>query len=339
MGSRSAQWQWLEDFANWLEDGLGVRHGLEIMAAIASEVGAKREQQFSHHLLVAIRQGQTLATAAESWLANDLRCLLAIGEQHGCLKALLADYGSLYQQRQQWRRLFWRQAAYPLMIAFAVAVAMSGFSERILPALQKGLTQPAEAWVVDWASAIGHGLFQFGPGLLTATLMALFAWWLLRPQWFGESRQRLEKLGIGRGYRQQVGVELIQLLALLLRYGCSLRESGLLLRQHLPNYHGYHLTVMDDKLQRGVTALHQVFAPELLNHAQRFRLAQLGRGTAQRTSEVLWRSALRGFADIERQQRRFRIVCFTLLYGWIIGGLLLMLQAGMAVMYEIFQTL
>lgn len=324
--SAQRQWQWVEDYCLWLQDGFSPVQAAHAMWLSAREAGLVKEQHVAAQLQHSLHSGQPLVTALRGWLANDLLQVFAIGQQCDCLTEVLARYQRFQQQRRQLLLVLWRQRLYPLFVLSLVLLAVIAASQRFLPALIERAELVQLPLSVRIVLTLGNGLRDYGLAGLLVVLMLVGGYQWASRHWLSPLRFRLERWGFFAERRSLSAVWITQMVALLLQQRLGLRE--LLLRlQPLPTpYTRYHLLRMQSRLAQGQRRLAQVMNTGLLTPRLLFRLQNSGRKAA--AVDGLWRTALRAHEDAERWLVMRQRGVLALLYCAIVGLILLLMQAS-----------
>ncbi|WP_404402218.1 type II secretion system F family protein [Idiomarina seosinensis] len=331
--SAARQWQWVEDYCHWLEDGCSPLLAAKAMQLSAAEYGLQREQQLACQLHDCLRHGQPLLTGLQGYLQQDLLQLFALGQQNHCLMALLKQYQQFQHQRRLLVMKLWRQRLYPLFVLAMVLVTLTLAGTLYLPKLLQHSATNLPHWSVDAVLVIAAGLQRWGLVLALLLFLLVLAYRWLGRVWTSPLRFTLERWGLFGSQRAVTAVWVTQMVALLLRNRLSLQSALKRLQPLSSAYARYHLQQMQCNLARGEQQLAAVMTTGLLTPQILFRLRNSGR--QQALVEGLWRTALRSSASIERSLLMRQRLLLTGIYALIIGLIALLVQASGQVMMSV----
>lgn len=322
---RQRQWQWVEDYCVWLEDGSGPREAAEAMRTQAAYFKLRAEQKLAERLQVGLRRGQSIAHALHGELKSDLLELFLIGQQYNCLTDLLNDYRGVTVELQRLRWTFYKQLLYPISILFTVLLAYAYAATSYLPKLLS-YTQPQESDpVTDWVIRFGHAVATGWWWLVLVVCAVFYGWRWLARHWVGSHRLRLERYGVFAQFRALNALWLTRLVAVLMHHQVALDTIFAVLTRVASPYTRWHLQMMQQRLAQGRVSLATVLDTGLLLPRQLFRISHRQHFSGQR--EALIKVAQRSYMDIQRsiayQQRVWIVLCY-----FVITGLLLALLSA-----------
>lgn len=333
--SSNRQWQWVEDYCLWLEDGCSPLQAAQAMRLSAQQYGLAAEARMAERLYQCLRSGRPMTSGLSGCLDPELLQVFALGQQSDCLTDLLQCYRDFQRRRYQLQLSLWRQRLYPLFVLALVLIAALAAGQSYLPRLLTYASAPVSHWSISAVLWLAELLMQWGWVLLgtLSGLWLVYRW--LGSNWIAPWRWRLERLGLFGYQRAMSAVWVTQMVALLLRHRLSLKDSLRRLQPLSNPYAGYHLQCMANRLARGEQHLSQVMSTGLLTPELLFRLHNSGQSGA--AVDGLWRTALRCDTRIRRQLLRRQWLTLALLYGVIVALLLLLLQAGGQTMMALLQ--
>ena len=334
---RQRQWQWVEDYCIWLEDGSGPQEAAEAMRTQAAYFKLRAEQKLAERLQAGLRRGQTIGHALKGELKPDLLELFIIGQQYNCLTPLLNDYRDIVVELQRLRWAFYRQLAYPISVLFTVLLAYAYAATHYLPRLlsysQSGSSEAVVEWVINIGNIIASGWWWL-LGLLTCLVMA---WRWLARNWVGRQRLQAERYGLFAQFRAINALWLTRLVAVLMHHHVALDTIFAVLIRVASPYAGWHLKRMQQRLAQGRVSLATVLDTGLLLPRQLFRISHRQQFNGQR--EALVSVAQRSYVDIQRsiayQQRVWIVLCYLLITALILMLLSAVGSTMMAVMTSI----
>mgnify|MGYP001162301964 CR=1 FL=1 len=322
---RQRQWQWVEDYCVWLEDGSGPREAAEAMRTQAAYFKLDAEQKLAERLQIGLRRGQTIARALRGELKQDLLELFLIGQQYNCLTDLLNDYRDVTVELQHLRWLFYKQLLYPVSILLTVLLAYAYAASSYLPKLLSYTESKTSDWTVAWVLSVGNNIASGWWWWLVSIATGLFCWRWTAQNWTGAYRTRLERYGIFAQYRALNALWLTRLVAVLMHHRVALDTIFAVLKRVASPYARWHLTQMQRRLAQGRVSLAIVLDTGLLLPRQLFRISHRQQFSGQR--EALIKVAQRSYIDIQRsiayQQRLWLVLCYL-----VITGLLLLLLSA-----------
>ena len=333
--SASRQWQWVEDYCCWLEDGCSPLQAAQAMRISAQQYGLAAEAQMAERLYQCLRSGRPMTSGLKGCLDNELLQVFALGQQSDCLTELLQCYRDFQRRRYQLLLSLWRQRLYPLFVLLLVLLATLMAGQSYLPKLLAYAPEPVQHWSIKVVLWLAELMMQWGVLLITATVAFMWLYRWLGRCWVSPWRWRLEQLGLFGYQRAMSAVWVTQMVALLLRHRLSLKDSLRRLQPLSNRYAGYHLQRMAKRLARGEQHLSQVMSTGLLTPELLFRLHNGGRSGA--VIDGLWQTALRCDQSIRRQLLRRQWLTLAVVYVAIVALLLLLLQAGGQAMMALLQ--
>ncbi|MEX1221834.1 MAG: type II secretion system F family protein [Idiomarina sp.] len=325
---RNRQLAFVEDFAQWLDDGYSPLRTCQMLLQHAQAQRLAAEQQLLSSILQTLSQGKPLVDALQRHLDRDLCMMFAVGEQAGCLQQLLVDFQAADSERRQAQLAFLKPLLYPAAVSLFALGACYFVSQRILPALAQQLPQS------DWP-LLSRALSQVGEPWLTFTLVGVLSTSLLvlwGPRWLPGQYSRpglwLAARGafrIGRGFG---AVILLQSLELLLRHGYNLDRAAQLLQAQSRSWLHPHLQLIRQRLAKGERNLAQVLDTGLLSPRMLFRLSNSSSANHRdRDADSLHQAARRAIADAVLTLSWTRLLLLSLLYA-LISVLMLLVLGG-----------
>ncbi|MAK71724.1 MAG: hypothetical protein CMF19_06735 [Idiomarinaceae bacterium] len=334
--SKNRQWQWVEDYCHWLDDGCSPLQAAEAMRLSATHYNLVPEQQMAQRLADCLRAGLPMTDALKGWLHQGLLDVFTLGQQQDCLTELLQQFRTFERRRYRLVMSLWKQRVYPLFVLLLVLIATAVAGQAYFPRLLAYSPAAVEHWSVNAVSLLSSLLVNWGAlWLLSGVALGLVYRWLGQ-HWTGRWRLRLERLGMF-GYTRAMGaVWVTQMLALLLRHRLSLQDG---LRQLEPLANTYvrcHLQTMSQNLARGERQLAEVMGTGLLPKQLLFRLhnsSQLGQAV-----DGLWRTALRSDKAIRAEIMSRQRLLLGLVYLAIVGLLMLLIQAAGKIMQQLLMA-
>ena len=331
--SRARQWQWVEDYCYWLEDGCSPLQAAEAMHLSAVEYGLSLEQQMADRLYQCLRSGQPISFALKGWLNANLLQVFSLGQQNDCLIELLQQFKQFEQRRYRLVMSLWKQRLYPLFILGLVLLATLVAGQSYLPRLLSYSTSASHDWSVTLLLMLSDFMLKWGLLVLAGLTASLIIYGWLARNWISAFRFKLERLGLFGYYRAMSAVWVTQMVALLLRHRLSLQECLHRLQPLSTGYIRCHLQQMNSRLACGERQLARVMETGLLTPQLLFRLHNSGqRGVA---ADGLWRTALRSDRSIRRELMRRQRLALTGIYLIIVGLLVLLIQAAGKVMMQL----
>lgn len=326
--NRNRQLAFVEDFAQWLDDGYSPLRTCQALLQHARAQRLRAEQQLLTGILQTLSQGKPLVEALQRHLDSDLCMMFAVGEQAGCLQQLLVDFQTADSQRRQAQLAFIKPLLYPAAVSLLAMVACYFVSQRILPALAQQL--PVAQW-----PGLSQLLSQVGELWLTLVLVLALSTGLLilwGPRWLPGQHSRLGlwlaaqgAFRIGRGFG---AVILLQSLELLLRHGYNLDRAAQLLQGQGNDWLQPHLQLLRARLAKGERNLAQVLNTGLLSPRMLFRLSNSSSANHRdRDADSLHQAAKRAIADAVFTLGWTRLVLLFILYS-IISLLMLLVLGG-----------
>lgn len=324
--SRPRQWQWVEDYCAWLDDGLSPLQASKVMTLHAQEYGLQAEAQLAARMHQHLSQGLPIASALKGVLADDVAVVFELGQQSHCLTELIHHYQQLAEQRWHLRMALWRQRLYPMFVMALVVAAVIVAGTSYFPRLSEFMVTPPSHWSIQIVEASAHWLSYWG--LFAAGGMLLMLWgyaWLAR-SWLSKRRVRLEGYGVFSMHRGLAVVWVTQMLALLLKHRVSLQLALQRLTPLGDSYTRWHIEQMAKRVANGEQQLAAVMNTGLLEKSWLFRLSNCRQHEA--AVRVLWRTALRSQELVKRRLLRRQAVLLGVLYGAIFCVILLLLSAA-----------
>ncbi|MDY0308510.1 MAG: pilus assembly protein [Castellaniella sp.] len=172
-----------------------------------------------------------------------------------CFQALSSHLALLIQAR----RMLWTtlgSAAAALLVASLLLLALPQWT---VPALRQSFQGLPPAYLGDWSRALfaGADWLRIWGAWLPAGMAALLAAGLYSlPRWRGSLRQRLDRFGPWRLYRQVQALRLLALISILLQPGhggsTQLRPVVLLFLEDAAPWLGDHLECMVERIDDGL---------------------------------------------------------------------------------------
>lgn len=334
--SKNRQWQWVEDYCHWLDDGCSPLQAAEAMRLSAAQYHLVLEQQMAVRLADCLRAGLPITDGLKGWLHPGLLNVFTLGQQQDCLTQLLQQYRTFERRRHELVMSLWRQRLYPLFVLALVVLATVIAGHAYFPRLLAYSPVAVEHWSVDVVNLLSLFVVQWGLLLAGVIAAAGIGYRWLGRHWSGRWRLRLERFGLF-GYSRAMGaVWVTQMVALLLKHRLSLQDG---LRQLDPLADGYvrsHLRSMSQQLARGERQLARVMHTGLLPRQLLFRLhnsSQLGRA-----ADGLWHTALRSDKAIRAELLNRQRWLLAIIYLGIVGLLIVLIQAAGQIMQQLLMN-
>jgi len=318
--SKQRQWQWVEDYCVWLEDGSGPREAAEAMCTQAAYFKLFPEQKLAERLQIGLRRGQTIANALQGELKRDLLELFLIGQQYNCLTDLLNDYRDVTVELQRLRWAFYKQLMYPVSILLTVLLAYAYAATSYLPKLLSYAAPKDNDPVTDGVITFGRLVADGWWWMIMCLAGAGICWRWLARNWVGIHRTQLERYGVFSQFRALNALWLTRLVALLMHHHVALDTIFAVLIRVASPYARWHLQRMQQRLAQGRVSLAMVLDTGLLLPRQLFRISHRQQFSGQR--EALIKVAQRSYVDIQRsvayQQRLWIALCYLLITGLLL---------------------
>jgi type II secretory pathway component PulF len=334
--SKSRQWQWVEDYCHWLDDGCSPLQAAEAMRLSATQYKLVLEQQMALRLAECLRAGLPMTNALKGWLHPGLLDVFTLGQQQDCLTELLQQFRTFERRRHQLVMSLWKQRVYPLFVLLLVLIATAVAGESYFPRLLTYSPVAVEHWSVKAVTLLASVLVNWGVLLVVCVIGIAGAYRWLGQHWAGRWRIKLERLGLF-GYSRAMGaVWVTQMLALLLRHRLSLQDGLRQLEPLAGRYVGSHLQMMSQHLARGERQLARVMGTGLLPKQLLFRL----HNSSQRNRAVdgLWRTALRSDKAIRAELMSRQRLLLGVVYLAIVGLLMVLIQAAGEIMQQLLMA-
>ncbi|RUO65716.1 Type II secretory pathway, component PulF [Pseudidiomarina planktonica] len=333
---RNRQLAFVEDFAQWLDDGYSPLRACQVLLQHAQAQRLQAELQLLSSILQTLSQGKPLVDALQRHLDADLCMMFAVGEQAGCLQQLLVDFQVADSERRQAQLAFIKPLLYPAAVSLFAVGACYFVGQRILPGLAQQVPK------ADWPLA-SRWLSQAGEPWLTVTLLVVLGSSMLvlwGPRWLPGQASRaglwLAARGafrIGRGFG---AVMLLQSLELLLRHGYNLDRAAQLLQAQSRSWLHPHLQLIRQRLAKGERNLAQVLDTGLLSPRMLFRLSNSSSAShRERDADSLHQAARRAIADAVFTLSWTRLLLVGLLYAFISVLMLLVLGGTGALLMSV----
>lgn len=307
------QLQFLVDFGQWLGDGQSPNRALSGMELMAKERKANTEIKIITKLKHTLAEGKPIALGMREDFSKDLQLVVDVGQQAGCLSALIKSYQDFQQQRRALLKGCVQSLIYPCSLLIAALVAVAFIGTVIIPRfteLESGIELPIGSEILH---TTGVFVFQFGPIILFLFPLLVVLLGLVIPRWQGPARRYFEGLSTFSIFRSYNAIYLLQGLSLLLFCRLSIEQALRIFETKSTPYLKTHIQVMRQRLSRGETQLHRVFATGLLTPVALYRL-QLGEAVQQSKARLFAELAERMTTDTERlivsRQKALVYACF-----------------------------
>ncbi len=180
--SSNRQWQWVEDYCLWLEDGCSPLQAAQAMRLSAQQYGLAAEARMAERLYQCLRSGRPMTSGLSGCLDPELLQVFALGQQSDCLTDLLQCYRDFQRRRYQLQLSLWRQRLYPLFVLALVLIAALAAGQSYLPRLLTYASAPVAHWSISAVLWLAELLMQWG-WVLLGTLSGL---WLVY-RWLGSN--------------------------------------------------------------------------------------------------------------------------------------------------------
>lgn len=324
--NRSRQLAFVEDFAQWLDDGYSPARACQALLQHARAQRLQREQKLLGHIMQTLNQGKPLVQALKHHLDKDLCMMFGVGERAGCLHRLLQEFQQSEQQRRSAQSQFIKPLLYPFAVSLLALAASYFVGQKVLPGLAGAVPMADWPALSQWLLVIGQPLMVLALLLLLSTVM-LLVW---GPHWLpGQGHplgQWLARHGCFRIARGFAAVTLLQSLALLLRNGYNLDAAAQLLLPQVPTWLREHLQLLRQRLLRGERKLERLLDTGLLSPRMLFRLSNSGQSQHEgQDADHLTMAAARSVQDAQLALLWTRLLLQGFLYLFICALMLLVL--------------
>jgi len=323
---RAQQLSFVEDFAGWLDDGYSPMAACRALALNAQQQHLRAEYRLAQELMQTLQRGQPLQRALSLFIDQDLRLLFAVGEQAGCLQALLVAFQRMHHQRRAAIQGFLKPLWYPLIMMLITLAGSFVVGQTVLPDLlmQIGSVEMNSLTrLLQWLSQ--PGLLGLVVGLIVVALLLMWG-----PSWLpGQDSpvgRWLFRYGAFRVARGFAAIELLQLLNLLLQQGFNLEQAARALRSSASRRLNQHLWLIRQRLAAGERRLAVVLDTGLLTPRMLFRLSNNTSTLGQRNEgELLGIAAQRAGNDALVTLARARLMTLMVSYLITVGFILVMI--------------
>jgi type II secretory pathway component PulF len=307
------QIQFIADFSLWLQDGQAADYALAGMQLLAEERNRKQELRVIASLRQALAQGKPIAYGMKAYFSHELRMLVEIGQEAGCLADLLERYQRFTQRRRSFIQACIRGLLYPLFLFISALTAIVFVGWQIIPRLQQfdGASEPP--LLVASLSFIAELLIAVLPAFVVVIgLVAMLVYYAL-PHWCSPYRRRFEWLLPFSVFKTYSGIYLLQAMSLLLSSRIGLARALYMFESRSSAYLSEHLSLMRASLAAGELSLHKVFNTGLFGLTTLYRM-QILMATQQSTAGLFAQLADRLVQDGERTLRFHQRGFIVLLY-------------------------
>lgn len=309
------QQAFLEDLASLIEDGVPAGQAIDIMVNVSK--GITRTVALS--IANSLAKGQGVADGMASWFSHTIVEVIRVGEFSGTLPQTLRAAANMFIQYTTSLNAFLASVLYPLLVV-ALALGITVFIKNSV--LNSFLAiKPIASW-----PTVGKVLYQTGATvevgwwliMLTVVFLVLIVSNLLKNV-TGEVRRWLDDIPLLSLYRAVLAARFMETLGVLLANGVVLRQALTTMQYDATPYLSWHLLQMEYNLRGGQENIADVLDTNLISYSDllRLRVVAIGKG---------FEHALMSLGRQARQQAAKRIERI----GKIVGALLLMLGAGMA---------
>lgn len=293
------QLQFLVDFGQWLGDGQAPNKALSGMELMAKERKAQIEIKIIAKLKNALAEGKPIAFGMRQDFDRELQLVVDVGQQAGCLSALIASYQSFQQQRRKLLKRCVQGLVYPCSLLIAALVAVAFIGAIIIPRFSDIDDDIALPIASELLNTSGVLVFQLGPIILFSISLLIVFLGVVITRWQGSQRRHFENLAVFSVFRAYNAIYLLQGLSLLLASNLSVEQALRIFETNSSLYLKKHIQTMRQRLSRGETQLHKVFATGLLTPVALYRF-QLGEAVQQSKGRLFAELAERMTADTER---------------------------------------
>ena len=307
----------LEDLATLIDDGVPATRAISVINALSK--GATKT--LTDGILLKVAQGRGIAEGLSGWMPPHIVELIRAGETGGTLVQNLKVAAETLGRKNLVVGSLVSSLTYPLVVFFIGIGVLLYLKNSIF--VQFASIKPVAEWPAE-----GQRLMELASFIET--------WWLFMIIVFvvvtiammktlqnsvGETRQYIDKIPLLSIYRQVTAARFMETLGLLISNGIVFKQALKIMQGQASTYLSWHLMMMERRLAGGRANIAEVLDTGMVTEADVLRLRAI--------------ADAKGFEHALVRLGRYsanKVVSTLQKLGKILGGILLAIGAGLAVM-------